>query len=76
MGNKLTDAQKDATPCPDCDMDPNDPSLHLSSCRRVAMGMPPDKGGPPAGTPDLQCGPPWLDWPEGIEPVNPIASQH
>lgn len=52
MGNKLTDAQRAATECPDCVSDPHDQMLHTSGCRRVDMGA------------EIQCGPPWSDWPE------------
>lgn len=64
MGNKLTPAQRAATKCPDCDLDPHDQTLHTSACRRVAMGA------------EIQCGPPWNDWPDDLKPVNPIAAAH
>lgn len=49
----LTEAQRNAIECPDCGFDEVDRSLHKSSCRRVARSV------------DLQCGPPWNDWPDG-----------
>jgi hypothetical protein len=80
MGNKLTDAQRAADICPDCGSDPDEPKTHRVTCRR--LGMSPlllaitsaDGTRPTHG--ELQCGPPWRDWPEGVEPVNPIAEAH
>ncbi len=60
MGNKLTSTERDADVCPDCHGD-----SHETTCRRMAMAH--------AGRADLQCGPPWNDWPEGLDPVNPLA---
>lgn len=61
MGNKLSDEQRQAQACPDCHA-----LSHGNTCRRLAMGT-------EGGRLDLQCGPPWSDWPEGLDPVNPLA---
>jgi hypothetical protein len=29
--------------------------------------------GTEGGRADLQTGPPWTDWPDGLKPVNPLA---
>lgn len=76
MGNKLTDAQRRAIPCPDCGNATIKPPEHDVTCRRIAMEMPDSNGGPPLAVRrlKLQCGPPWSDWPEDVEPVNPRAA--
>lgn len=80
MPNQLTDAQRSAPVCPDCGDNPDEFGSHLPTCRRIAMAMPvpigPDRSEWSDPTLDLQCGPPWADWPEGVEPVNPLAQVH
>lgn len=76
--NKLTEAQRLADVCPDCEFDPAEPDYHRATCRRIAMSMPSALGGPdrsawPDPELDLQLGPPWADWPDGVNPVNPLA---
>lgn len=61
MRNKLTDAERAAPECPDCGGD-----SHGNTCRRLAMGT-------QGGRLDIQTGPPWNDWPDGLAPVNPLA---
>lgn len=58
---KLTDVEKETEQCPDCHA-----LSHTNTCRRLAMGT-------EGGRIDLQTGPPWNDWPEGLKPVNPLA---
>lgn len=61
MSQHLNDRQRAAQTCPDCHE-----LAHTNTCRRLAMGT-------EANRVDLQCGPPWTDWPDWVKPVNPLA---
>jgi hypothetical protein len=66
MNNKLTIQQRSAEDCPDCGEDPDDPRMHRVSCRRIGMAS--------VGHEELQVGPPWHDWPDDVDPINPRAT--